>query len=91
MATALSCGNVRLDHGELCEGASELCGACHVVGGACYVTASRAADRRAYAQYDPSSIFSSMPRFMTFCSGSAGAGMSPAAIMRVDVRIMTMP
>ncbi len=40
MATALSCGNGRLDYGELCEGASGFCNAafCQLVGGECCVT-----------------------------------------------------
>lgn len=40
MATALSCGNERLDYGELCEGASDFCNAasCWVRGGGCCVT-----------------------------------------------------
>jgi hypothetical protein len=42
MATALSCGNGRLDYGEICEGVSEFCAAasCQLVGGACCVTAA---------------------------------------------------
>jgi hypothetical protein len=39
MATSLSCGNGRLDYGEICEGASEFCASCQIVGGACCVTA----------------------------------------------------
>jgi hypothetical protein len=40
MATALSCGNGRLDYGEICEGASEFCASCQIVGGACCFTAA---------------------------------------------------
>ena len=39
MATALSCGNGRLDYGESCEGASDFCASCQIVGGACCITA----------------------------------------------------
>ena len=38
MATALSCGNGRLDYGESCEGDSDFCGSCHIIGGECCVT-----------------------------------------------------
>jgi len=40
MATALSCGNARLDYGELCEGASDFCDArsCWVRFGGCCLT-----------------------------------------------------
>lgn len=40
LAKALSCGNARLDYGELCEGASAFCSApaCALVGGACCAT-----------------------------------------------------
>lgn len=42
MATALSCGNERLDYGELCEGASDFCNAdsCRVLFGGCCRTGS---------------------------------------------------
>src|SRR5262245_50141963 len=40
MESALSCGNGRLDYGEICEVASDFCGAsCQPVGGACCVAA----------------------------------------------------
>lgn len=42
MVQALSCGNGRLDYGELCEGAARFCApaSCRVMGGACCVTGS---------------------------------------------------
>jgi hypothetical protein len=42
MSTTLSCGNERLDYGELCEGESDFCSApaCYVAAGACCLTSS---------------------------------------------------
>lgn len=42
MSSALSCGNGRLDYGELCEGDAPFCAAaaCQIVGGGCCVTPS---------------------------------------------------